>query len=138
VKSQIGKTFMFSSSHILWREDWSPEQNVEVFGQCANDHGHNYEMTVGVLGDVDEETGMVINYSEIGKVVKPVVEMLDHTRLNDHFEHLTTAELMSSTLVSRFAVGLFNHNNIEKVFVRLQETPKTFAQSQIGREEFTA
>lgn len=75
----------FSAAHKLWREDWSPEKNFETFGKCSNPnwHGHNYELFVTVKGEVNPETGFVIDLSLLGKILKKdVIEQLDHKNIN--------------------------------------------------------
>ena len=62
----------FCSAHRIYRDDWSQEQNREVFGDCSNPnwHGHNYILDVTVEGSVDPETGYVVDLKVIKKVVK--------------------------------------------------------------------
>jgi len=75
----------FNAAHRLFRKDWSDEKNLEVFGKCSNPnwHGHNYELFVTIKGEVDPETGFVINLKDLSKIVKHrVIEKLDHSNLN--------------------------------------------------------
>jgi 6-pyruvoyltetrahydropterin/6-carboxytetrahydropterin synthase len=51
--------------------------------KCARLHGHTYGLEVTVAGEVSEEIGWLMDYAEINRVVCPVIEMLDHTHLND-------------------------------------------------------
>ena len=57
----------FSSAHRLYNPSWSDEKNDKVFGKCnnPNGHGHKYTLEVVVAGDVDEETGYVIDLKEL-------------------------------------------------------------------------
>lgn len=75
----------FNAAHKLFREDWSDEKNLEIFGKCANPnwHGHNYYLHVTVKGEVDKETGYVINLKDLSYLIKEhVTEKLDHKNLN--------------------------------------------------------
>ena len=75
----------FSAAHMLKREDWTEEKNLEVFGKCANPnwHGHNYDLYVTVKGDPSPETGFVANLSDIGIIIKEkVLSFVDHKNLN--------------------------------------------------------
>ncbi len=75
----------FNAAHKLYREDWSQEQNDEVFGRCANSnwHGHNYDLFVTVKGDINPDTGFVIDLKELKRIILDnVVEKLDHKNLN--------------------------------------------------------
>lgn len=80
----ITKKFEFSASHRYWNEDWSKEKNVKIFGKCTSPygHGHNYELHVTISGRVDQNTGMIINLSDLKKHVNEVVKSFDHKFLN--------------------------------------------------------
>jgi|JI9StandDraft_1071089.scaffolds.fasta_scaffold11799_2 6-pyruvoyltetrahydropterin/6-carboxytetrahydropterin synthase len=75
----------FNAAHRLYREDWSDEQNKAVFGLCANKnyHGHNYTLEVKVVGEIDPETGYVIDLKLLNDLIESEVhEKLDHNNLN--------------------------------------------------------
>ena len=80
----ITKKFEFSASHRYWNEDWSKEKNVKIFGKCTSPygHGHNYELHVTISGRVDQNTGMIINLSDLKKHVNEIVKSFDHKFLN--------------------------------------------------------
>lgn len=80
----ISRRFDFSSSHRYYRDEWSEEENLRVFGLCAlpNGHGHNYVLEVAVRGDPDPDTGMVINLVDLQAAVESVLEQFDHKHLN--------------------------------------------------------
>ena len=83
-KVLITKKFEFSASHRYWRGEWSKEKNEKIFGLCTSPygHGHNYELHVTVMGQVDAKTGMIINLSALKKHVNVVVANFDHKYLN--------------------------------------------------------
>lgn len=75
----------FNAAHRLYRPDWSDEKNQEVFGKCNNPnfHGHNYTLEVWVDGDIDPETGYVIDLKLVKDLVKrEIEERFDHRNLN--------------------------------------------------------
>lgn len=75
----------FNAAHRLFREEWSNEKNFEVFGKCSNPnwHGHNYEVFITIKGDINPETGFVINLKQLSKIVREkVIEKIDHKNLN--------------------------------------------------------
>lgn len=75
----------FSAAHQLYNPNWSVEKNDAVFGKCANKnfHGHNYTLTVTVKGDINPDTGFVMNLVDLKKIIKHhVIEKLDHANLN--------------------------------------------------------
>ena len=80
----VTRKFNFCASHRYYNHKWSEEKNLEVFGKCTNknSHGHNYDLYVTVTGVLDEETGMVINISDLKRIVGDIVEQFDHKNLN--------------------------------------------------------
>jgi 6-pyruvoyltetrahydropterin/6-carboxytetrahydropterin synthase len=75
----------FNAAHRLFREDWSDEKNAEVFGKCSNPnwHGHNYILFVTVKGDINPETGFVVNLKDLSKIIQDrVIQKIDHKNLN--------------------------------------------------------
>ena len=75
----------FNAAHRLHRPDWSDEKNNEVYGKCNNPnfHGHNYVMEVWVEGEVDSETGYVIDLKILKQIVNDhIVNEFDHKNLN--------------------------------------------------------
>lgn len=75
----------FSAAHKLSRPEWSEEKNQEVFGKCSNPnwHGHNYILWVTVKGEVNPETGFVVNLADVSTVLrKYVLDKTDHRNLD--------------------------------------------------------
>ncbi|MEZ5198605.1 MAG: 6-carboxytetrahydropterin synthase [Bacteroidales bacterium] len=75
----------FNAAHRLFREDWTDEKNLEVFGKCSNPnwHGHNYTLFVTVKGQVSKETGFVVNLKDLSKIIKEkIIDKIDHKNLN--------------------------------------------------------
>jgi 6-pyruvoyltetrahydropterin/6-carboxytetrahydropterin synthase len=75
----------FNAAHRLFRSDWSDERNQEVFGKCNNPnyHGHNYVLEVWIEGQIDPETGYVIDLKIVKDLVKTEIEeRFDHRNLN--------------------------------------------------------
>ena len=85
VKSEVYLTrlFEFSASHRYTRPEWSPEENRRAFGATVSEHGHNYLLEVTVTGPVEENTGMVMNVTDLKAVVSEVLEQFDHKNLNE-------------------------------------------------------
>lgn len=120
----------FNAAHRLHRKDWDDEKNREVFGKCAlpNFHGHNYELTVSVTGEIDPVTGFVINLDDLKQIIKDEVEdYLDHKNLNldiPEFKDLNpTAENIVVLIWNRIRRHLSDDKQLE---VTLYETPRNF------------
>jgi 6-pyruvoyltetrahydropterin/6-carboxytetrahydropterin synthase len=73
----------FNAAHQLYKPEWSKEKNLEIFGLCSNIHGHNWELFVTVKGEINEETGFVMDLKSLSKIVRQeIVSKVDHTFLN--------------------------------------------------------
>ncbi len=75
----------FNAAHKLFNPAWSEEQNNAIFGKCANKnwHGHNYDLFVTVKGEINPDTGFVVNLKDLSNIIrKDVTEILDHKNLN--------------------------------------------------------
>jgi 6-pyruvoyltetrahydropterin/6-carboxytetrahydropterin synthase len=82
---EVTRRVHWNSAHRLFRPDWSDERNSEVFGDCSNPHwhGHNYEMDVTVEGEIDPDTGYVLDLKVLKDLVQDrVLADLDHRNLN--------------------------------------------------------
>lgn len=80
----LTRKFEFSASHRYWNDTWSKEKNDRIFGHNASPygHGHNFDLFVTVSGPICEETGMIINLSELKKIVNENLQGFDHKFLN--------------------------------------------------------
>jgi len=85
MKVRLERRFRFSASHLYRRPDWSEEENRARFGKCSNlpGHGHNYRLFVTVEGEVDPQTGFIIDLGHLDSLVtEKVIDRLDHQHLN--------------------------------------------------------
>ncbi len=99
MKVTVSRKAHFNAAHRLHNPAWSSEKNIAVFGKCNNPnyHGHNYDLTVSVLGEVDPETGYVVDTKILSDIIRDQVEnRFDHKNLNvdtEEFKNLNpTAE----------------------------------------------
>jgi 6-pyruvoyltetrahydropterin/6-carboxytetrahydropterin synthase len=84
-KAYFGRRYMLSASHRLHTDALSPEQNQSAYGKCNNPHGHGHNYVIEVLleGNLDPQTGMVLNMAIADEVVREyVLERFDHANLN--------------------------------------------------------
>jgi 6-pyruvoyltetrahydropterin/6-carboxytetrahydropterin synthase len=75
----------FNAAHRLFNANWSDEKNMEVFGKCSNPnfHGHNYVLETWIEGEIDEETGYVIDLKKLKDLIRDEIsERFDHRNLN--------------------------------------------------------
>jgi len=120
----------FNAAHRLYRKDWTDEKNKTVFGKCSNPnfHGHNYELEVGLMGNIDPETGFLIDMEVLKKIIKEEIEeYLDHKNLN-----VEVSEFKSlNPTMENIAIVIWNriHAKLDSKYtltVKLFETPRNF------------
>ncbi len=120
----------FSASHYYHNPQFSAEENRRIFGKCNNPHGHghNYTLEVTVKGEVDRQSGFVVDLKELKEIMsKEVIELVDHRFLNrevPEFQNVipTTENLAVAIwnwLQPKLAVARLHR-------VRLYETPDLF------------
>ena len=130
MKVTVSRRAHFNAAHRLYRPDWSAEKNDAVFGKCNNPnfHGHNYELVVSVTGEIDPETGYVVDVKILKDFIKSEVEdAFDHKNLNldvPEFKNLNpTAENIVVVIYNKLKAVLGAHLSLE---VTLYETPRNF------------
>jgi 6-pyruvoyltetrahydropterin/6-carboxytetrahydropterin synthase len=99
LKTAVYRKAHFNAAHRLHNPHFSEEENKRVFGKCNNPnyHGHNYELIVKVVGDIQPETGYVIDLKILNDLMEEyVISKFDHKNLNldtEEFRNLNpTAE----------------------------------------------
>jgi len=132
MKVSVFRKAHFNAAHRLENQSWSDEMNRKVFDKCnlPNFHGHNYVLEVKLTGEVDPDTGYVMDLGILkGIITKEVTDKLDHKNLNldvPEFKHLNpTAE--------NIAIVIFNilRRCIDEQLIlgiRLYETERNFVE----------
>lgn len=130
MRVKVSRKAHFNAAHRLYRKDWSFEKNEEVFGKCNNPryHGHNYDLIVSVEGEIDPETGYVMDMKVLKDLIKAQVEdRFDHKNLNEDvpdFQNLNpTAENIAVVIWNYLRPHIESSNQLEVV---LYETPRNF------------
>jgi 6-pyruvoyltetrahydropterin/6-carboxytetrahydropterin synthase len=130
MKVTVSRKAHFNAAHRLFRADWSDEKNNQIFGKCNNPnyHGHNYELIVSVKGEIDSETGYVIDVKFLKDIVLEEIEdAFDHKNLNLdvlEFKNLNpTAENIAVVTWQKLRKRLPMHLELE---ITLYETPRNF------------
>ena len=122
----------FNAAHRLYNKDWSKEKNKNVFGICSNEnfHGHNYELTVKIYGELDKETGMVFELKRMKDIIKKEVEdVLDHKNLNLDIPYFKNVVPTTENLAIFIWKKLYDAFKIDcKLTVILYETPRNFVE----------
>lgn len=132
MKVAVFRKAHFNAAHKLYVPEWSDEKNKEVFGKCCNPnfHGHNYELEVKVVGEVDPLTGMVIDLKYLKDVIKEEIEeRFDHKNLNmdvPEFASLPPSAENMAIVIHRILQDKLGQQL--DVTIRLYETPRNFVE----------
>jgi 6-pyruvoyltetrahydropterin/6-carboxytetrahydropterin synthase len=124
----------FNAAHRLYRPDWSDEQNLQVFGKCSNPrwHGHNYVLYVTLKGEVNPDTGFLVNLKQLSGIIKDlIIEKIDHKNINEEVDFMQGCFPSTENLAIRI------WNELEKPVqqlgaslhcVKVSETENNFAE----------
>jgi 6-pyruvoyltetrahydropterin/6-carboxytetrahydropterin synthase len=125
----FGRRYMLSASHRLHADSLSEAENRTTYGKCNNPHGHGHNYVVEVLvgGDVDRETGMVVNMATLDETVQTaVMERFDHTNLN--FDPLFVNQVPTTENLTKAVFDVLKDalpaGKLE--YVRVEETENNF------------
>src|SRR5271166_6260752 len=125
MKAHLTRRYIFSASHRLHSDELSEEQNRATYGKCNNPygHGHNYALEVTVSGQVNPQTGMVCNLSDLDDAVRrEILDRFDHENLNVRQEFATTVPTTEnlSEVIFNILQQSFTAAHLDRV--RLEET----------------
>ena len=128
-KAYFGRRYMISASHRLHADALTAEQNRAIYGKCNNAHGHGHNYTVEILvsGPVDPATGMVMNLTDLDRIVNAkIVGRFDHRDLNG--DPLFAAKVPTTENLCRAIYGLLQDGLAcgELESVRVEETENNF------------
>lgn len=130
MRATISRKAHFNAAHRLYRKDWTNEKNNAVFGKCNNPnfHGHNYELIVNITGEINPETGFVMDIKILSDLIKLHIEdKLDHKNLNldvPEFENLNpTVENIAVVIWQKLRENIEIKYDLEVV---LYETPRNY------------
>lgn len=128
----VNRKAHFNAAHRLYNPKWDDAKNDAVFGKCNNPnyHGHNYELIVAVTGEIDPDTGYVIDIKDLKELIYEEVEQpFDHKNLNldtKEFKNLNpTAENIVVVIWKKLRNRLDQSLDLK---VTLYETPRNFVE----------
>ena len=132
MKIAVSRKEHFNAAHRLFNTSWSNEKNDAVFGKCNNPnyHGHNYELIVTLISEIDPETGYVFDMKVLSDLIKErILNHFDHKNLNldvIHFKELNpTAENIA------MVIWRILRQQIDEKFelkIKLYETERNFVE----------
>jgi|ERR1700678_586914 6-pyruvoyltetrahydropterin/6-carboxytetrahydropterin synthase len=127
---RITRKVEFSAAHFYHNPNFSPEENLRLFGKCNNPHGHghNYTLEVTIAGEPDPTTGMVLDLKELKEILQTeVIDRMDHRHLNYEVPELAgqipTCENIAA-LIWKLLLPRITRGQLDRV--RLYESPDLF------------
>ncbi len=123
----------FNAAHKLYNPAWSEEKNTEVFGKCANSnwHGHNYELIVTIKGEIDQDTGFLMDVKKLSIILQEqVCDKLDHKNLNLDVDFMKDVLASTENLAIAIWKQIVPHLpiNVHLHCVKLYETPRIYVE----------
>ena len=126
----VNRKAHFNAAHRLFNPAWTEDRNNEIFGKCNNPHyhGHNYELIVSITGEIDPETGYVVDMKWLKDLIfEEIEERFDHKNLNEEvieFKSLIpTAENIVVVIWNILRPKINKNHALE---ITLYETPRNF------------
>ena len=130
----ITRREVFNAAHRVYREEWSDDKNLEVFGKCSNPqwHGHNYTLYVTIKGDIQDNLGYVADLKSVSNIIQEcIIEKIDHKNIN------TEVDFMKDRIASTENIAIAIWEELEKPIrklgaelhcVKLEETENNFVE----------
>jgi 6-pyruvoyltetrahydropterin/6-carboxytetrahydropterin synthase len=124
----------FNAAHRLFKPELTDEQNLEIFGKCSNPnwHGHNYSLFVTIKGEVNPETGFLINLKTLSKIInEKIIDKVDHKNFNLEVEFMKVFYLQQKISLCRYGnqlEGTIIDHGAELHCIKLYETERNFVE----------
>jgi 6-pyruvoyltetrahydropterin/6-carboxytetrahydropterin synthase len=122
----------FNAAHRLFNPAWDDDKNREVFGICSNSnfHGHNYDLEVKIIGELNPETGILMDLKQLKEIIETKVELrFDHKNLNldcpEFVDKIPTAENICIEIYNIMRREIAPELDVQ---VRLYETARNYVE----------
>lgn len=127
-KVSLTKIYRFSAAHRLYIEDLSDEENFQIFDKCSNPngHGHDYVVEASFTGEIDEETGMVINPEVLDKEMDVILNELDHKRLDYEILFFKENQPTGENIARFFWERLTEHIGNKLSYIKIWENNRSY------------
>lgn len=124
----------FNAAHRLFKQEYTDEQNLEIFGKCSNPnwHGHNYLLFVTIKGEVNPETGFLMNLKTLSKIInEKIIEKVDHRNINievDFMQGILPSAENIAIQIWKELEGTIIDNGAQLHCIKLYETERNFVE----------
>ena len=122
----ITKQYKFCAAHRYWNEQWSETENFEVFGDDIYLHGHNYDLDITISGEINEDSGFIVNLHTLNKIVQELVlSEIDHSQIEKDIDYFKNRQPSTENMVVYIWEKLVNSipSPAKLYSIKLQETP---------------
>ena len=125
----LTKEYKFCAAHKYWNDDWDSDKNDQVFGEDVRLHGHNYQLAITVKGEINNDSGFIVDIKELNRVIsKYVIDIFDHSQIDKDIDWFHDKQPSTENMV------FFIWNKIQDKIpsgailhcVKLRETPTIF------------
>ena len=127
----LTKQFKFCAAHKYWNNKWDKDKNYQVFGDDIKVHGHNYLLDVTITGEINPESGFIVDIQDIKSIVfENVINILDHSQIEKDIEWFKGKQPSTENLVlfiwEQISSKIKKPATLHKI--KLRETPTIFTE----------
>ena len=127
----LTKQYKFCAAHRYWNPNWSDEKNYQIFGEDVRIHGHNYTLDITISGPINDESGFIVNLSELNKIVKlHVLDVMDHSQIQLDIPWFESKQPSTENMVvfiwEQIVTKIPNPAKLNSI--KLRETPTIFTE----------
>ena len=127
----LTKQFKFCAAHKYWKDKWDDDKNYQVFGDDVKVHGHNYVLDVTITGEIDPDSGFIVDIQDIKTIVSEnVIKVLDHSQIEKDIKWFDGKQPSTENLVlfiwEQISSKIKKPATLYKI--KLRETPTIFTE----------
>ena len=126
----LTKQYKFCAAHKYWNNNWTEQKNKEVFEEDVKIHGHNYILSITVKGDINEDSGFIIDIKKLNQIInKEVINIFDHSQIEKDISWFKNKQPSTENMVVFIWNQIVNQipSNALLHCVKLRETPTIFS-----------
>ena len=126
----LTKQYKFCAAHRYWNNNWTEQKNKEVFDEDVKIHGHNYILSITVKGDINEDSGFIIDIKKLNQIInKEVINIFDHSQIEKDISWFKNKQPSTENMVVFIWNQIVNQipSNALLYCVKLRETPTIFS-----------
>ena len=127
----LTKQYKFCAAHRYWNDNWTEEKNLEVFGDDVRIHGHNYILSITLKGNINEESGFIVDLQKLNDIVKEkIINVFDHSQIEKDIPWFKNKQPSTENMVVYIWNQLVNiiPSNAQLYCIKLRETPTIFSE----------